>query len=64
MCNVLLDLRDPVVVSGASKDERFRDNPNVDGTCGAVRFYAAHQLITPQGVTIGSLCVFDTEPPR
>jgi signal transduction histidine kinase len=62
MCNVLLDLEHPVVVPDASKDERFKHSPNVDGTAGAVRFYAAHPLITPQGVTIGALCVFDTKP--
>ncbi len=62
MCNVLLDLEHPVIVPDASKDERFKNNPNVDGTAGAVRFYAAHPLITPQGVMIGSLCVFDTKP--
>ncbi|GAB3083942.1 GAF domain-containing sensor histidine kinase [Pedococcus soli] len=62
MCNVLLDLEHPVVVPDASKDERFKNSPNVDGTTGAVRFYAAHPLITPQGVTIGALCVFDTKP--
>ncbi len=62
MCNVLLDVEHPVVVPDASKDERFKNSPNVDGTAGAVRFYAAHPLITPQGVTIGALCVFDTKP--
>ena len=62
MCNVLPEDERPVVVPDASKDERFKNSPNVDGTAGAVRFYAAHPLITPQGVTIGALCVFDTKP--
>src|SRR4051794_6848387 len=62
MCNILLDLEHPVVVPDASKDERFKTAPNVNGTAGAVRFYAAHPLTTPQGVTIGALCVFDTKP--
>lgn len=62
MCNVLLDLGHQVVVPDASKDERFKDSPNVDGTAGAVRFYAAHPLVTPQGVAIGALCVFDDKP--
>jgi signal transduction histidine kinase len=62
MCNVLLDLQEPVMVRDATEDERFRDNPNVDGTTGDVRFYAAEQLVTPQGVVIGALCVFGNEP--
>lgn len=62
MCNLVLHEGAPVVVPDASKDARFRDNPFVTGVIGDVRFYATHQLITPEGVVIGSLCVFDTEP--
>lgn len=62
MCNVVLNLEHAVVVPDASTDERFKNLPNVNGTAGAVRFYAAQPLITPHGVTIGALCVFDTEP--
>jgi GAF domain-containing protein len=57
MCNVLLDLEHPVVVPDASKDERFKNSPNVDGTANAVRFYAAHPLVTPQGSRSGR-CAF------
>ncbi|GAA4685319.1 sensor histidine kinase [Nocardioides nanhaiensis] len=62
MCNVALPLREPIVVPDASQDPRFADNPFVTGRIGDVRFYASHQLRTPQGVTIGTLCVFDTVP--
>jgi len=51
-----------VIVPDASKDERFRDNPFVTGVIGRVRFYATHQLVTPAGVVIGTLCVFDEQP--
>ena len=62
MCNLVLDAGAPVVVPDASRDDRFRDNPFVTGILGSVRFYATHQLRTPEGVVIGTLCVFDTVP--
>lgn len=62
MCNVVLHEGAPVVVPDASRDDRFRDNPFVTGVLGDVRFYATHQLRTPDGVVIGTLCVFDTVP--
>lgn len=62
MCNLALDERAPVIVPDASQDPRFKDNPFVTGEIGHVRFYATHQLRTPNGVVIGTLCVFDTEP--
>ena len=62
MCDVVLHDGAPVVVPDASLDHRFRDNPFVTGVLGDVRFYATHQLRTPGGVVIGTLCVFDTVP--
>lgn len=62
MCNLVLHTGVPVVVPDASQDERFKDNPFVSGVIGDVRFYATHQLTTPEGVVIGTLCVFDTVP--
>ena len=62
MCNLVLQEKAPVIVPDASQDPRFKDNPFVTGEIGDVRFYATHQLRTPSGVVIGTLCVFDTEP--
>ncbi len=62
MCNLVLHEKEPVIVPDASQDPRFKDNPFVTGEMGDVRFYATHQLRTPAGVGIGTLCVFDTEP--
>ena len=62
MCNLVLHTGAPVVVPDASRDERFKDNPFVTGVIGDVRFYATHQLTTPEGVVVGTLCVFDTVP--
>jgi signal transduction histidine kinase len=62
MCAAVLDADTPLVVTDASLDSRFRDNPFVTGQIGNVRFYASHHLKTREGVTIGTLCVFDEEP--
>ena len=59
MCNLVLRESGPVIVPDARLDPRFRDNPFVTGDLGRVRFYATHQLITPESVVIGTLCVFD-----
>lgn len=62
MCNLVLHEAAPVIVPDASQDPRFKDNPFVTGEIGDVRFYATHQLKTPGGVVIGTLCVFDEKP--
>ncbi len=62
MCNAVFQHGEPVVVPDAREDLRFRDNPFVTGVIGRVRFYATHPLRTPQGVPIGTLCVFDEVP--
>ena len=64
MCAAVLADPAPVVVPDASSDDRFRDNPFVTGKIGDVRFYASAPLVTPGGVTIGRLCVFDDEVRR
>lgn len=50
-----------LVVSDASKDERFIDNPNVVMENG-IRFYAGANLTVKENINLGSLCVFDTKP--
>lgn len=62
MCNLALEEKAPIIVPDASQDPRYKDNPFVTGEIGDVRFYATHQLRTPHGVVIGTLCVFDEEP--
>ncbi|WP_193609352.1 sensor histidine kinase [Nocardioides lijunqiniae] len=62
MCAAVLDADTPIVVTDARLDPRFQDNPFVTGAIGDVRFYASHKLVTPAGIAIGTLCVFDTEP--
>jgi signal transduction histidine kinase len=62
MCAAVLHEPEPVIVDDASLDSRFAGNPFVTGEIGHVRFYAANHLVTPEGVAIGTLCVFDSKP--
>ena len=60
-CSHAIFERRPLVVSDASMDERFADNPYVTGFPG-VRFYAGHPLILGNGCCVGTLCILDTRP--
>ncbi|MGA8979002.1 MAG: GAF domain-containing sensor histidine kinase [Pedococcus sp.] len=62
MCAGVLHDPRPVAVPDARLDERFKDNPFVTGAVANVRFYASSPLVTPMGVPIGTLCVFDDVP--
>ncbi|PWN03027.1 histidine kinase [Nocardioides silvaticus] len=62
MCAVVLDEPEPVISPDARLDPRFATNPFVSGVIDTVRFYASAPLVTPDGTTIGRLCVFDVEP--
>lgn len=62
MCNAILDEDHPIQVGDASLDPRWADNPYVNGERNRFRYYSAHHLVTPRGVTVGTMCVFDHEP--
>lgn len=59
MCAAVIARPGRVVVPDARLDERFAQNPFVTGEIAHVRFYASSPLVTPSGVAIGTLCVFD-----
>lgn len=61
-CATTVQLREPVHVPDARLDARFAEHPQVTGELGTVRFYAGSQLRTTDGLTVGTLCVFDDVP--
>lgn len=62
MCSPVLTHPDLVVVSDATADARYADNPMVTGVHDKVRFYASVPLRASDGDVIGRLCVFDRDP--
>ena len=52
---------DILMISDATQDERFHDNPLVTGDP-AIRFYAGIPLTVPNGSKLGTLCLIDREP--
>lgn len=51
----------PLVVSDATRDPRFSDNPTVTGPP-HFRSYVGHPLHSPGGHVVGTLCVMDRVP--
>lgn len=61
LCHVVLHEPRQIWVTDARLDDRFASSPFVTGEIGYVRFYAASPVVTPAGIPIGTLCVFDDE---
>jgi GAF domain len=60
-CGHVVNAGEALVVDDASRDERFSAHPMVAGTP-HLRFYAGWPLRTPEGHTLGTLCLLSSTP--
>jgi PAS domain S-box-containing protein len=60
-CRHAILQKGPFIIRDATKDPRFSRSLLVTGKS-HVRFYAGIPLETPEGVSIGAICVFDNKP--
>ena len=60
-CGHTIVQRRPLIINDALEDDRFADNPLVQGEP-RIRFYAGFPLIASNGMALGSLCAIDMEP--
>jgi hypothetical protein len=61
LCDVTIQRREHFTTEDASLDERFAQNPLV-AAAPYMRFYAGYAIEAPNGVRVGTLCVFDPQP--
>lgn len=57
-CNYVITDQEPLIVTDASFDDRFKHNPLVTGEF-HLRFYAGVPITNAEGHAVGSLCVLD-----
>ena len=60
-CAHAIGMTRPLVVNDTTRDQRFSDNPLVNGPPN-IRFYAGVPIRTAAGLAIGTLCALDTKP--
>ncbi len=60
-CNHTIQQTDLLLIEDTKRDARFANNPFVTGEAG-LRFYAGMPVSSPNGQTVGALCVVDRVP--